>query len=149
MVTSSSSLVRRGVEMDSSSTHGMLLATLRIRSLCLTHAIIDSRYIPEKEDWSMISLYSCSPHLETSWPNTGLTVSFGSTLTALEGFPSLQTIRLTIGYCPGHAFNPILKAVVTDFNNHRLLVIKADFQGAQVRHFAQKYPNCCLQNQIL
>ena len=103
----------------------------------------------------MIYLYSsCSPHLGTSWPNTGLMVSFGSTLTALEGFHSLQTIRLlTFDNCPGPEkkrdglkkkeeknvldmyFNPILKAVVTDFNNHRLLVIKADFQGAQVRHF--------------
>ena len=56
MVTSSSSLVRRGVEMDSSSTHGMLLATLRIRSLCLILAIIDSKYNPKRKKRFLIYL---------------------------------------------------------------------------------------------
>ena len=124
--------------MGSSSTRGMWLATQRIRSSSQILAITDCRYAGPRMlevQTDRLLFYSCSPHLETFWPNTDLMVSCGSTLTALEGSPLLRTIRFTWFLSRICISTPILQAVVTDFNNHRLLVIKADFQGAQVRHF--------------
>ena len=61
--------------------------------------------------------FSCSRLSETSSPNTGSMDSFGSTLTAPGGFPSLQTIRWDHGWL---ICQPFVDDLDSKFSSYRL-----------------------------